>query len=155
MTLDIIKYLESWLPKFKASNQELHNSIDRMYWRVNIDQFILLRIFLITSIFLIYYKFIIEKFKKYKMIQKKFLSKINLGFMLNISNKLVELTTKFSSDIFIEYNDKKVDAKSIMSILLLAASKGSELNLLIDGDDEQEASYLIEQLFNNYFEENE
>ena len=42
-----------------------------------------------------------------------------------------------------------------MSILLLAASKGSELNLIIDGDDEKEASYLIEKLFNNYFEENE
>ena len=42
-----------------------------------------------------------------------------------------------------------------MSVLLLAASRGSELNLIINGDDEQEASNLIEQLFNNYFEENE
>jgi|TARA_B100002019_G_C21222452_1_gene575492 phosphocarrier protein HPr len=89
------------------------------------------------------------------MIKKKVFVKNKLGLHARASNKLVELTTKFSSDIFIEYNDKKVDAKSIMSILLLAASKGSELNLIIDGDDEKEASYLIEQLFNNYFEENE
>ena len=89
------------------------------------------------------------------MIKKKVFVKNKLGLHARASNKLVELTTKFSSDIFIEYNDKKVDAKSIMSILLLAASKGSELNLIIDGNDEKEASYLIEQLFNNYFEENE
>ena len=89
------------------------------------------------------------------MIKKKVFVKNKLGLHARASNKLVELTTKFSSNIFIEYNDKKVDAKSIMSILLLAASKGSELNLIIDGDDEKEASYLIEQLFNNYFEENE
>ena len=89
------------------------------------------------------------------MIKKKVFVKNKLGLHARASNKLVELTTKFSSDIFIEYNEKKVDAKSIMSILLLAASKGSELNLIIDGDDEKEASYLIEQLFNNYFEENE
>ena len=89
------------------------------------------------------------------MIKKKVFVKNKLGLHARASNKLVELTTKFSSDIFIEYNDKKVDAKSIMSILLLAASKGSELNLIIDGDDEKEASYLIEQLFNNYFEEKE
>lgn len=89
------------------------------------------------------------------MIKKKVFVKNKLGLHARASNKLVELTTKFSSDIFIEYNDKKVDAKSIMSILLLAASRGSELNLIIDGDDEKEASYLIEQLFNNYFEENE
>ena len=89
------------------------------------------------------------------MIKKKVFVKNKLGLHARASNKLVELTTKFSSDIFIEYNDKKVDAKSIMSIMLLAASKGSELNLIIDGDDEKEASYLIEQLFNNYFEEDE
>lgn len=89
------------------------------------------------------------------MIKKKVFVKNKLGLHARASNKLVELTTKFSSDIFIEYNDKKVDAKSIMSILLLAASKGSELNLIIDGDDEKEASYSIEQLFKNYFEENE
>lgn len=89
------------------------------------------------------------------MIKKKVFVKNKLGLHARASNKLVELTTKFSSDIFIEYNDKKVDAKSIMSVLLLAASKGSELNLIIDGDDEKEASYLIEQLFNDYFEENE
>ena len=89
------------------------------------------------------------------MIKKKVFVKNKLGLHARASNKLVELTTKFNSDIFIEYNDKKIDAKSIMSILLLAASKGSELNLIIDGDDEKEASYLIEQLFNNYFEENE
>tara|TARA_B100002019_G_C21228282_1_gene578602 strand:+ start:1099 stop:1368 length:270 start_codon:yes stop_codon:yes gene_type:complete len=89
------------------------------------------------------------------MIQKKVFVKNKLGLHARASNKLVELTTKFSSDIFIEYNDKKVDAKSIMSVLLLAASKGSELNLITNGDDEQEASNLIEKLFNNYFEENE
>ena len=89
------------------------------------------------------------------MIKKKVFVKNKLGLHARASNKLVELTTKFNSDIFIEYNDKKIDAKSIMSILLLAASKGSELNLIIDGDDEKEASNLIEQLFNNYFEENE
>lgn len=87
------------------------------------------------------------------MIKKKIIVKNKLGLHARASNKLVELTSKFSSDIYIEYNGKTVDAKSIMSILLLAAAKGAELNLTVNGDDEKEACFSIKELFDNSFEE--
>ncbi len=89
------------------------------------------------------------------MIKKNITVKNKLGLHARASNRLVELTSKFSSEIHIKYNEKTVDAKSIMSILLLAASKGSELDLIVNGDDEEEASLSIESLFNKKFDEKE
>jgi phosphocarrier protein len=48
-----------------------------------------------------------------------------------------------------------VDAKSIMSVMLLAASKGTELDIRVDGENEQQALQDILDLVNNFFDEGE
>lgn len=53
--------------------------------------------------------------------------------------EFVKLATGFNSEIKIEYNDESVDAKSIMSIMGLGLSKGAEITLDIQGDDEADA----------------
>ena len=69
--------------------------------------------------------------------------------------KLVALASNYQSEIFLEKEGKKVNGKSIMGVMMLAASKGSIVTVAVDGDDEQEAITRIENLFNNYFDEEE
>ncbi len=55
----------------------------------------------------------------------------------------------------ISNGEKTVDGKSILSVMLLAASPGSELKLLVDGNDENEAIHAITQLVEKNFGEDE
>lgn len=78
-----------------------------------------------------------------------------LGLHARAAAQLVRLAGNFSSKIKIRRADNGVvaDAKSILSVLTLAASKGTELNIEVEGEDEQEASQAVEQLFINGFGE--
>lgn len=78
-----------------------------------------------------------------------------LGLHARASTKLVELANKFLSTIQIEKAHKQANAKSIMSVMMLAANKGSMLSISADGEDEAEAITQIVQLINNKFGENE
>ncbi|MGI9227162.1 MAG: HPr family phosphocarrier protein [Gammaproteobacteria bacterium] len=78
-----------------------------------------------------------------------------LGLHARAAAKLVALASNFQSDIFLEKEGKKVNGKSIMGVMMLAASKGSIVTVAVDGDDEHEALTSIEKLFNNYFDEEE
>ena len=78
-----------------------------------------------------------------------------LGLHARASAKLVNIASKYSSAITIEYAGQKGDAKSIMSMMMLAASKGSMINLTVDGEDEQDAMNAVTTLINNYFDEDE
>jgi phosphocarrier protein len=69
--------------------------------------------------------------------------------------KLVSTTAKFKSQIRAGVNGRLVDAKSIMAVMMLAASKGTELDLQFDGDDEQPACDAVIALINNRFDEAE
>lgn len=89
------------------------------------------------------------------MIEKKITIINKLGLHARAAAKLVNTASAFSSNIQITKNDKSVDAKSIMSVMILAASKGTELNFSCDGNDEQEAMNAIENLINDYFGEGE
>ena len=73
----------------------------------------------------------------------------------SVDTKLVQLSNSFKSNIFIERNGRKANAKSIMSLMMLAASKGSEITLICNGEDELEAQEKIIELFANRFGENE
>ncbi len=72
-----------------------------------------------------------------------------LGLHARAAAKLVQLTSRFSSDIHVsrEGYQQSIDCKSILGILMLAASKGSRLVLSIDGIDEAEAGDAIGELF--------
>lgn len=78
-----------------------------------------------------------------------------LGLHARAANKLVEVTNRFSSDIQIKHDHQKetVNAKSIMAVMLLAAPKGSWLDVIAQGDDEEQAIQAIEQIFSDYFGE--
>ncbi|MBN2425483.1 MAG: HPr family phosphocarrier protein [Calditrichaceae bacterium] len=67
--------------------------------------------------------------------------------------QLVNVAGKFTSDIKILKDGLEVNGKSIMGVMMLAAEKGSEITLIIEGDDEQEAFNAINELINNSFYE--
>lgn len=67
---------------------------------------------------------------------------------------MVSVSTGFASNVQVG-QDKMVDGKSILSLMMLAASKGTVLNLIIDGDDEHDALDAITALVNNRFDESE
>jgi phosphocarrier protein len=78
-----------------------------------------------------------------------------LGLHARASAKLTQVANQFESDIWIEKNDKKVNAKSIMGVMMLAASQGSDVTITTQGSDEKEALNSIIDLINDYFGEGE
>ena len=62
-----------------------------------------------------------------------------LGLHARASAKLTQLAAKFQSDVQIARNGRKVNAKSIMGVMMLAAGKGSKVTIQVDGADEAEA----------------
>ena len=78
-----------------------------------------------------------------------------LGLHARASAKLTQVANQFKSDIRIEKNNKKVNAKSIMGVLMLAASQGSDITITTEGSDEKDALNSIVDLINDYFGEGE
>lgn len=78
-----------------------------------------------------------------------------LGLHARASAKLVNVAGQFSSKIDVELGSQRGDAKSIMAMMMLAASKGTKITLHADGTDEQEAIAALKELINNYFDEEE
>lgn len=76
-----------------------------------------------------------------------------LGLHARAASKLVNLTKGFASDIQLSFNGQQVSAKSIMSVMLLAAPVGSELAIDVDGDDEDDALAAVTDLINDGFGE--
>jgi phosphocarrier protein HPr len=89
------------------------------------------------------------------MLQKKLLIQNKLGLHARASTKLVQHASRYASKITITTNDKTVAAKSIMGVMLLAASKGTAIILTVSGSDEIEAMADLENLINNKFDEEE
>ncbi len=76
-----------------------------------------------------------------------------LGLHARAAAKVVFIANKFVSDITLVKDNKQADARSIMKILMLSASKDSIINIIIDGNDEIQAMNSIEKLFQNKFDE--
>jgi phosphocarrier protein HPr len=76
-----------------------------------------------------------------------------LGLHARASAKLTQLAAKFQSDVQIARNGRKVNAKSIMGVMMLAAGKGSRVTLEIDGPDESEAMEALCALIGDCFGE--
>ena len=89
------------------------------------------------------------------MAQQDILICNKLGLHARAAAKLVSLATTFACELYLEKEDRKVNAKSIMGVMMLAASKGTELVLYAEGDDELDAIKAIEELVNNRSEEDE
>ena len=78
-----------------------------------------------------------------------------LGLHARAAALLAKTAGRFGSDIKVEMNGQQVDAKSVMSLMLLAASKGTEINLHIDGNDKHQAMETLIALIENRFDEEE
>lgn len=88
--------------------------------------------------------------------QKQDASIINkLGLHARASAKLTQLASQYPCEVWLSRNGKRINAKSIMGVMMLAAGKGSTINIETDGDREQEAMEAIVALINNYFGEGE
>ena len=89
------------------------------------------------------------------MISKELTIVNKLGLHARAAAKLVALASTFESEILIEKDARKVNGKSIMGVMMLAASQHSVVTVTASGDDEQEAMASIENLVNNFFDEEE
>jgi phosphocarrier protein len=78
-----------------------------------------------------------------------------LGLHARAAAQFVQLASTFNSHIEVEKDNRRVNGKSIMGVMMLAAAKGSEITLYTDGEDEEESMEQLEQLINNRFNEDE
>jgi len=78
-----------------------------------------------------------------------------LGFHARAAVQFVQLASKFKSDIKVKKDNVIVCGKSIMGVLMLAASKGTNVTLIAIGEDEQEAIKELGELIENGFGESE
>jgi len=76
-----------------------------------------------------------------------------LGLHARASAKLTQLAARNKSEEQIEHNGRKVNAKSIMGVMMLAAGKGSKITLEIEGPDEQQAMDALCALIRDCFGE--
>ncbi|MDY0296567.1 MAG: HPr family phosphocarrier protein [Acidobacteriota bacterium] len=76
-----------------------------------------------------------------------------LGLHARAAAKLSHLANSFQSDIFLIYNDDRVNAKSLLGILTLAASVGTSITISASGKDEKEAVATLSELFQRKFDE--
>lgn len=78
-----------------------------------------------------------------------------LGLHARASAKLTQLAAKYQSEVWMTRNKRRVNAKSIMGVMMLAAGKGAKVMLEADGPDEKECFDALAQLIQNKFGEGE
>ncbi len=78
-----------------------------------------------------------------------------LGLHARASAKLAKMAGSFPCEVWISRGDRRVNAKSIMGVMMLAAGIGTRVALETDGDQEAEAMTALEGLINNKFDEGE
>lgn len=89
------------------------------------------------------------------MIRTQVVISNKLGLHARAAAKFVACTSSFSSRIHTGKDGQLVDGKSIMSVMMLAAGKGTVLDLEIDGRDEHDALAALQALLDNRFDEPE
>tara|TARA_B100001123_G_scaffold358502_1_gene413364 strand:- start:377 stop:658 length:282 start_codon:yes stop_codon:yes gene_type:complete len=86
---------------------------------------------------------------------KKIVISNKLGLHARAAAKFVRIAAGYQSEIMINSGNQEVSGKSIMGIMMLAAGKGTEINLVTVGPDEEEALIALENLILNRFGEAE
>ena len=76
-----------------------------------------------------------------------------LGLHARASAKLTKLASSFASEVHLSRNGRRVNAKSIMGVMMLAAGQGAEIELEVEGSDEAQAAEAITVLVNDKFGE--
>ena len=78
-----------------------------------------------------------------------------LGLHARASARLTQIAGQFKSNVWISRNGRRVNAKSIMGVMMLAAAQGVKITIETDGPDEDEAMRAVTSLIAGRFEENE
>jgi len=78
-----------------------------------------------------------------------------LGLHARASAKLTHLASSFNCDVMLSRNNRRVNAKSIMGVMMLAASKGTSISIETEGEDEVVAMQSLLALIGNHFGEGE
>jgi phosphocarrier protein len=78
-----------------------------------------------------------------------------LGLHARASAKLTQLAAKFKCEVWMTRNHQRINAKSIMGVMMLAAGKGAKVSLEASGEDEVECIEALTTLINNRFGEDE
>ena len=89
------------------------------------------------------------------MMQQDALIINKLGLHARASAKLTQLASSFKSEVMLSRNNRRVNAKSIMGVMMLAAAKGSTIGIETSGEDEADAMQAIVNLINDCFGEGE
>lgn len=96
-----------------------------------------------------------ENIRASDMIQKPITIINKLGLHARAAAKFVTLASTFDCEVFLEKNGHKVNGKSIMGVMMLAASKGTEMILITDGKGENTAATKLQELIQDRFGEEE
>lgn len=86
------------------------------------------------------------------MVKKTVTVKNEAGLHARPSSTLVKTASKFESDFYISMYGYKVNGKSILGVMTLAAEYGAEMDIIFDGEDETKALETISKLFEKEFE---
>ena len=89
------------------------------------------------------------------MIKSSILISNKLGLHARASAKLTKLAGGFDSEVHLSRNGRRVNAKSIMGVMMLAAGMGSEIEIEVDGSDEAAAMGALRALIDGKFGEGE
>lgn len=84
------------------------------------------------------------------MISKEYVVKNKVGLHARPASLLVKKAAEFKSEIEMKHGNSTANVKSILSLLSLGASKGSQITINIQGDDEAEAMAAILEILNNF-----
>jgi len=80
------------------------------------------------------------------LVEKTVKIELDSGLQARPAAYFVQEANRFDSHIFLENDHKKVNAKSIMGLMSLALTKGQEIKLIIEGEDEEEAMEYLTSL---------
>ncbi len=89
------------------------------------------------------------------MLQNEVLIKNKLGLHARASAKLSQLAAQYPCEVWLARNGRRINAKSIMGVMMLAAAKGATITVETDGEREQEAMSAIQALIDDFFGEGE
>lgn len=89
------------------------------------------------------------------MLQREIQIINKLGLHARASAKLTQLASSFKCEVMMSRNNRRVNAKSIMGVMMLAAAKGAMVTIETNGPDEEEAMEKLLALINDYFGEGE
>ncbi len=89
------------------------------------------------------------------MLRKEITIVNKLGLHARAAAKFVTMASVFESEVQLAKGDRSVNGKSIMGVMMLAAARGTHLEIVVNGVDEEQAIYMLSELVDRRFGEEE